>query len=172
MFGDDVPPIAANAPVAGDAFSYHVDADPYLAPPSPWRDFWGAYVNRAPGRPRLVSALCYLDREWRDEWGAPTRFRDPPTGALVDVLPRPGRLVLLDQDISHTVVAPSARAGPHRPRLSLVLKLVLHPGPWPDDRNPPWTVRIDDGTVSPHRVGSAERTRSKRTRKRQRLRIR
>ena len=59
-------------------------------------------------------------------WGAPTRFLDPPTREVLDVAAAPGRVVLLDQDITHSVQAPSAAAG-DRPRYSLVLKLVLHP---------------------------------------------
>jgi len=59
-------------------------------------------------------------------YGAPTRFYDPPTGQSYDVYPRPGRVVLMDQDITHTVVAPNVSAG-ERPRYSLVWKLILHP---------------------------------------------
>ena len=40
--------------------------------------------------------------------------------------PAPGRLLLMDQDITHSVTRPHAAAG-ERPRYSLVLKLVLHP---------------------------------------------
>ena len=40
--------------------------------------------------------------------------------------PAPGRLILMDQDITHSVTPPHAAAG-ERPRYSLVLKLVLHP---------------------------------------------
>lgn len=127
--GSAVPPVAGNAPVAddGDAFSWHIDADPMLLPPSPWTDFYGRYANRAPGKPRFVSVLVYLSEEWdAAEWGAPTRFLDPPTEQVLEVLPAPGRAVLLDQDITHAVTAPLAAAG-RRPRYSLVLKLCLHP---------------------------------------------
>ena len=41
--------------------------------------------------------------------------------------PAPGRVLLMDQDLSHKVTAPLAAAGPSRPRYSLVLKLVIHP---------------------------------------------
>ena len=125
--GDAVAPVAANAPVHGDRYDYHVDADPALLPPGPFADYHSRYPNRAPGRPRFVSALCYLAPDWPPEFGAPTRFLDPPTGETLDVAPEPGRVVFLDQDISHTVVAPAAAAR-DRPRYSLVLKLVLHPG--------------------------------------------
>jgi hypothetical protein len=39
--------------------------------------------------------------------GAGTRFYDTPTGDHYEVLPRPGRMVLMNQDISHYVVAPN-----------------------------------------------------------------
>ena len=125
---DGVTPLTANAPVAadGDAYGWHIDGDPMLLPNGPWTDFHGRYPNRAPGKPRWVSAVIYLPHEWRDAWGAPTRFLDPPTREVLDVAAAPGRVVLLDQDITHSVQAPSAAAG-DRPRYSLVLKLVLHP---------------------------------------------
>ena len=57
---------------------------------------------------------------------APTRLLDTPTGEELRVDPAPGRLLLMDQDITHSVTRPHAAAG-DRPRYSLVLKLVLHP---------------------------------------------
>jgi len=126
-------PIVANAPQMGERFLWHIDGDPAQAAPSPWTDLHGSYPNRSPGRPRLVSALLYLNKEWdANAWGAPTRFRDPPTGAEVRVLPSPGRLVLMDQDATHTVTAPDVAAGAQRARFSLVWKLCLFPtGPTP-----------------------------------------
>lgn len=127
--GDEITPLAANAPTAAedpDTFQWHIDADPNLLPPSPWTDYYGRYPNREPGRPRFVTALLYLSPEWQSEWGAPTRFLDLPTSEVLEVDARPGRLVLMDQDITHAVTAPTALAG-SRPRYSLVLKLVLHP---------------------------------------------
>lgn len=38
--------MVANAPVYGDRFSWHIDADPSAFPPSPWRDHFGTYTNR------------------------------------------------------------------------------------------------------------------------------
>lgn len=88
----------------------------------------GRYPNRARGRPRLVSALVYLNARWDAErWGAHTRVFDPPTGAEARVTPAPGRLLLLDQDATHAVSAPSALAGASRARYSLVWKLALFP---------------------------------------------
>ena len=95
-------------------------------PPSPWTDAFGRYPNRAPGKPRFVSALVYLNPSWEAEWGAPTRCLDCGSGDVLEVPVAPGRVVLLDMDVSHSVTAPTAAAG-ERARYSLVCKLVLHP---------------------------------------------
>jgi len=125
VFGACVSPLTANAPTYGDHFDYHIDGDPMLTPPSPWTDVYGRYPNRHAGKPRFVSCLIYLnDKDWK--WGAPTRFLDLPTSQAYEVFPKPGRVVVMDQDVSHTVVAPDADAG-QRPRYSLVWKLILHP---------------------------------------------
>jgi len=126
VLGAEVTPLTANAPCHGQVFDYHIDGDPFFAPPSPWTDIFGRYPNRADGKPRFMSCLLYLNDEWRESWGAPTRFLDVATNTKVDVKPKPGRVVLMDQDITHTVVPPSKAAG-KRPRYSLVWKLVLHP---------------------------------------------
>ena len=78
-----------------------------------------------------MSCIVYVhddpDKEWeKGALGGSTRFWDPPTEKTYDVQPKGGRLILMDQDISHTVVAPAVAAG-LRPRYSLVWKLVLHP---------------------------------------------
>ena len=128
IFGEAITPLAANAPVAADgaeAYGWHIDADPAMLPPSPWTDLHGRFPNRRAGKPRFVTALVYLPAAWRDEWGAPTRFLDPPTGEVLAVPARPGRVVLMDQDVTHAVTAPTDAAG-SRPRYSLVLKLVLY----------------------------------------------
>lgn len=126
VFGATVSPLTANAPTAKDRFDYHIDGDPNLTPPSPWTDVYGRYPNRIRGKPRFMSCLLYLNDNWEEDWGAPTRFLDIPTDLSYDVTPKPGRCVLMDQDCSHTVVAPNASAG-QRPRYSLVWKLILHP---------------------------------------------
>lgn len=130
ILGSSVTPITANAPTTGNEFDYHIDADPNTTPSSPWTDVYGRYPNRAKGKPRFISCLVYLNEEWDgDSWGAPTRFVDVPTDQdlnVYDVKVYPGRCVIMDQDIGHTVVAPRAAAG-KRPRYSLVWKLVLHP---------------------------------------------
>jgi hypothetical protein len=140
VYGECVSPLTANAPVAGEnedddgddnggggVYDYHIDGDPMSTPPSPWTDVYGRYPNRSPGKPRFMSCLVYLNEEWDgDNWGAPTRFYDPPTKESYDVLPRPGRCVIMDQDIMHTVVPPNSAAG-NLPRYSFVVKLILHP---------------------------------------------
>lgn len=152
--GEEVTPLAANAPKASDGaecYGWHIDADPALLPPSPWTDCYGRYPNRAPGKPRFVSALVYLSKEWQwPDWGAPTEFLDPPTGEVLAVPPAPGRVVLLDQDISHSVTAPNPAAG-ERPRYSLVLKCVMHPRAGPTQR----VALARDEWGAPLCVGSA-----------------
>ena len=71
---------------------------------------------------------------------------------VLEVAPAPGRVVLMDQDISHSVSAPHEAAG-SRPRYSLVLKLVLHPQS--GDSPPPDIALAEWGT--PRLVGSARR---------------
>jgi hypothetical protein len=128
VFGESISPLTANAPVAGDVFDYHIDGDPHFTPPSPWTDVYGRYPNRSQGKPRFVSLLIYLNEEWRaEEWGAPTRFLDVATDTEHSIAPRPGRIVVMDQDITHSVTAPTKAAGKDRPRYSLVWKLFLHP---------------------------------------------
>mmetsp|Transcript_23167 Transcript_23167/g.34491 ORF Transcript_23167/g.34491 Transcript_23167/m.34491 type:complete len:490 (+) Transcript_23167:56-1525(+) len=125
-FGSCVSPLTANAPTFGDVFAYHIDADPNQMPPSPWTDLFGRYFNRVRGKPRFVSCLLYLNDEWDEELGAPTQFYDPPTEEIYEIHPKPGRCVIMDQDITHSVVAPNENAGAN-PRYSLVWKLILHP---------------------------------------------
>jgi 2OG-Fe(II) oxygenase superfamily len=127
VLGACVTPITANAPCAGQLFEPHIDADPYYAPPSLWTDVYGRYPNRSTGKPRFVSCIVYLNEEWHSsDWGAPTRFFDVATDTAVDIEAKPGRVVIMDQDITHSVVAPLRAAG-KRPRYSLVWKLILHP---------------------------------------------
>ena len=93
---------------------------------APWTDLFGRYFNRVRGKPRFVSCLLYLNEDWSEEFGAPTQFYDPPTEDIYEVNPKPGRCVVMDQDITHSVVAPNEIAGAN-PRYSIVWKLVLHP---------------------------------------------
>lgn len=155
VLGDFVTPLTANAPCFGQSFSYHIDADPFFAPPSPWTDIYGRYPNRNTGKPRFVSCLVYLNGEWDPlHWGAPTRFLDVATDTAVDIAAKPGRVVVMDQDITHTVVAPTAEAGP-RPRYSLVWKLILHPSHHNQDMRHLADSHL--GWPEPKRIGSAKR---------------
>ena len=78
-----------------------------------------------PGKPRLVSMLVYLNSMWPLENGAETSFLDATTDTGILVRPKPGRVILMDQDIMHKVNAPTGKAG--RPRYSLVWKLAVLP---------------------------------------------
>ena len=114
----------ANAAVFGDAFRWHVDADPSSLPPSEWTAAVGTYTNRERGLPLFVSAILYLDEEWPDDYEAETQFLDRQTGAGFFVRPKMGRVVLMDQDVMHRLSPPSSAAG--RPRYSLVWKVRRH----------------------------------------------
>jgi len=82
-------------------------------------------------------------------WGASTYFLDPPTGEMVEVQPAPGRVVIMDQDVTHTVSAPSREAG-GRPRYSLVWKLAVFPPapPPPPLQTPPLPSGEEKGSAS------------------------
>jgi probable phosphoglycerate mutase len=80
---------------------------------------------QTPGKPRLVSVLVYLNSSWPLNFGAETLFLDSASDTGIAVRPRPGRLIIMDQDIMHRVNAASPAAT--HPRYSLVWKLmVLH----------------------------------------------
>ena len=116
----------ANAPVWGDAFQWHMDADPASFPGgSHWLSTYGRYENGTRGKPLLVSLIVYLDQEWWPEWDAETLFCDADTGVGLLVQPQPARCVLMHQDVLHRISTPSLSA--HRPRYSLVWKLVFVP---------------------------------------------
>ena len=127
VFGPAVSSITANAATSVDTFHWHIDADPALVPPSPWADCYGRFPNRTRGKPRFISCLLYINETWDVEaFGGGTKFLDPPTGKELTIDPIPGRILMMDQDITHTVIAPSNCAG-KSPRYSLVWKLILHP---------------------------------------------
>ena len=92
----------------------------------------------------------YLNDEWNEDYGAPTEFFDPPTNKIHQVFPRPGRVVMMDQDIMHTVVAPNHAAGAN-PRYSLVWKLIIHPKKYGQNMKLP----LHDSTQS-IQIGSAK----------------
>ena len=81
---------------------------------------------REPAYPLLVSLLLYLvDETWDRDWHGETLFLDTQTEIGLTVQPKMYRAVLMDQDIMHRIVQPSARA--NRARYSLVWKLALLP---------------------------------------------
>ena len=100
----------ANAAVHGDAFQWHVDADPASFPPGAWLAAYGDYANGTAGKPLLVSLLVYLDERWCKEWDAETLFLAEEAGVGLLVQPRPGRAILMHQDVLHRVSAPSLTA--------------------------------------------------------------
>jgi hypothetical protein len=122
----DCSAILANAAAEGDTFRYHVDADPTSFPPSSWTERFGEYFNGEPGKPLLVTLLVYLDDRWRRDFGGETLFLDGATDTGVFVRPRPGRAILMEQDVVHKVNPPSSLAE-GRLRLSLVWKLAFIP---------------------------------------------
>jgi probable phosphoglycerate mutase len=115
----------ANAAVYGNAFQWHVDADPSACPGPAW--LAPEYANGEAGRPLLVSLLVYVDEHWRRDWDAETLFLEQGSGVGLLVQPRPGRAVLMHQDALHRVSTPSLTA--RRPRYSLVWKLLFVPRP-------------------------------------------
>jgi hypothetical protein len=78
---------------------------------------------QTPGKPRLVSVLVYLNSSWPLNFGAETTFLDPASDTGITVRPRPGRLIIMDQDIMHRVNAAAPAA--NHPRYSLVWKLIV-----------------------------------------------
>ena len=128
------------------------DAQPAEMPAdAPWAERFGVHSNREPGRPLLVSAVCYLNSRWDEGWDAETLFLDQQSGTGVIVRPQPGRVALMEQDLPHRLSAPSRAAG--RPRFSLVRKLAL----WPREGTEAWArpsvLRAEWG--APQRFGSA-----------------
>ncbi|GBG00480.1 hypothetical protein Rsub_13237 [Raphidocelis subcapitata] len=140
---DDGQPLSthvANAVTYGDPCAWHVDADPsHLPPGAPYIEHAGYHYNREPGRPLFVTVLAYLNEEWPEEWHAETLFADPETGTGVFVQPRPGRVVIMDQDMPHRISSPARDA--EGPRYSLVWKLLL----WPRQRGGGAPAALDGG---------------------------
>ena len=147
----------ANAAVFGDEYRWHVDADPSSFPDScEWVKTYGDYVNGEPGKPLFVSAIIYPNETWQEgEWGAETHFTDKDSGVGAMVAPRPGRVVLMDQDVTHRVSPPTRAAG-ERARYSLVYKLVFFPRECGKGKAELWErgiARPEWGVPSP--IGSA-----------------
>eukprot|EP00808_Paulinella_micropora_P015331 g59744.t1 len=123
-------PFVGNAPVYGEDFRWHVDADPSSFPPCPWIFQYGSYVNHEPGKPLFVSMLIYLCKVWPRHFGGETLFLDDDTDTGILVRPKPFRMVLMDQDLLHRISAPSRFA--RQPRYTLVWKLLFFPKAYPD----------------------------------------
>lgn len=128
-----VTPINVNAPTRGNHFNLHFDSNPLMTTSSGacmFHEIYGKYNNRVPGKPLFLSFLVYLVNEWKDEWGAPTsfvKFSDRmATAERHKIKPRPGRVVVMDSDVWHSVNAPNDAAG-ERARYSMVWRLILYP---------------------------------------------
>lgn len=125
--GGNCASMLVNAAVEGDTYIYHVDADPSSFPEgSSWTQEYGNYFNGEPGKPLFVSLVMYLNDEWKMNDAADTLVLDTGTDTGVFIRPKPGRVVLMHQDIVHRLSPPSTRAG-GQPRLSIVWKLVFIP---------------------------------------------
>lgn len=115
-------PFVANAPMYGDTFSWHHDADPCSFPDDcEWVRRFGHYINHTPGKPLFVTMLVYINSQWWRNWDSETLFLDPSTDCGVFVRPKAYRIVLMDQDMTHRVSTPSAIA--KRPRYSIAVKV-------------------------------------------------
>eukprot|EP00051_Salpingoeca_urceolata_P019483 m.285193 g.285193 ORF g.285193 m.285193 type:complete len:372 (-) comp19430_c6_seq14:237-1352(-) len=136
-------PFIANAPVYGDCFQWHFDADPLLIPAH-------GHTNREPGRSYFVTLLLYPNQSWPRAWDAETLFLDLESDTGVFVRPKPYRAVLMDQDVTHRLCTPSMQAS-GRPRYSLVWKLIFRPRDRTRDcsiARPEWGAPIDFGTAA------------------------
>ena len=119
--------ILVNAATQYDSFKYHVDADPTSFPTeSAWVKTYGDYFNGEDGKPLLVSLIVYLNGDWDANWAADTLVLDSGTECGVFIRPKPGRVVIMDQDAYHRISPPSAFAE-GKPRYSIVWKLVFIP---------------------------------------------
>jgi len=131
LSGDYMEPLelssfVANAVEYGGHYDWHLDMDPSnLDPSSPWAMLHGCYFNREPNRPLFVTMLIYPQEDWPARFDAETLFLDPASAVGAFVRPKPYRVVLSDQDLTHRISAPSQLA--ERPRYSLVWKLVFLP---------------------------------------------
>lgn len=75
--------------------------------PVPSRADVHVFFFRESAMPLFATLLVYLDPEWAREWDAETLFLDPPSGTGVFVRPRGGRVVMMDQDVTHRISTPS-----------------------------------------------------------------
>lgn len=110
--------VCANAARVGDRFSYHRDVD------ARGEEFLGGALaeygrfssNRDRDKPRFVTIVVYVNPSWAIDDEGETVFVDEDTGVGVTVVPRPGRVVLMDADVFHSLKPPRRRV-----RYSLVI---------------------------------------------------
>jgi probable phosphoglycerate mutase len=112
-------PHVVNAAVCGGDYRWHIDADPRML------NGFG-YPNREPGKPYFVTMLIYINEGWPTGWDAETFFLDMESDTGFFVRPAQFRTILMDQDITHRMSAPSKLAN-GKPRYSLVWKLLFVP---------------------------------------------
>ena len=138
--------IVYNASDETSTFRYHIDGCPMtlLHPQSAFaKAYGGNYANRTPMRdeengarasvkPRFVSLLVYLNDEWDPEWGGETKFLDEDSQIGLLVAAKPGRVVLFDSDVKHSVCpttnsSSDSNSNNNNKRFSLVMKLIALP---------------------------------------------
>jgi len=138
--------IVYNASDETSTFRYHIDGCPVtlLHPQSAFaKAYGGNYANRTPMRddengarasvkPRFVSLLVYLNDEWDPEWGGETKFLDEDSQIGLLVAAKPGRVVLFDSDVKHSVCPTTTSSSDsnnnnNNKRFSLVMKLIALP---------------------------------------------
>ena len=141
--------IVYNASDETSTFRYHIDGCPMtlLHPQSAFaKAYGGNYANRTPMRddengarasvkPRFVSLLVYLNDEWDPEWGGETKFLDEDSQIGLLVAAKPGRVVLFDSDVKHSVCPTTTSStdsnsnnnNKKNKRFSLVMKLIALP---------------------------------------------
>ena len=138
--------IVYNASDETSTFRYHIDGCPVtlLHPQSAFaKAYGGNYANRTPMRddengarasvkPRFVSLLVYLNDEWDPEWGGETKFLDEDSQIGLLVAAKPGRVVLFDSDVKHSVCptttsSSDSNSNNNNKRFSLVMKLIALP---------------------------------------------
>jgi len=180
--------IVYNASDETSTFRYHIDGCPMtlLHPQSAFaKAYGGNYANRTPMRdeengarasvkPRFVSLLVYLNDEWDPEWGGETKFLDEDSQIGLLVAAKPGRVVLFDSDVKHSVCpttnssSDSNSNNNNNKRFSLVMKLIALPKQmFVLKKNEKEEEDVDLLRVNPHLgfgpatpIGSAKRLRS------------
>lgn len=84
-------------------------------------DMLYAHRDRQERDSRDVTAILFINEEWKREWGGETIFFNDDGDAVHAVSPQPGRLILFRSAIEHRAGAPTRVC--NRTRLTLALKL-------------------------------------------------